>query len=567
MNRELWLLVLLMAMAGGVRAQGVARHGVLITEIMADPTPAAGLPNAEYVEVCNRGRDTLSLRGWTLSDSRGTATITAAVTLPPDSCLLLCASASAALLQPLGRTAGLPGFPSLDNEGELLVLRAADGRVVHSLEYDLSWFRNPAKAEGGWSLELIDPGTPCTGAANWKASEDARGGTPGHPNSVTGTTIDDLPPRFLRAYAADSLTLLAVFDEPLDSLWNVQAGRFALQDNEIMAAAVRPPRFREVELKLQQPLPPDRVYELQAGGVADCQDNRMRTESVPVGRPVRPAYRDLVVNELLFDPPPAGADYVELYNRSRHLLDLSGLFLATRNAAGGLTGGGRVTDQPFLLPPGCYALLTADGPALQRSYLVSDERAVCITPALPTLPDERGHLVLLGGNDQVIDEVAYEADWHFPLLRERAGVSLERVDPEGISQQADNWHSAASTAGWGTPGYRNSQHRGRMEGKAMVEVVPSAFSPDNDGRDDQVLVRYRLEGGGYVANSTVFDAGGRPVRRLVRNGILGRAGHWRWDGLNDAGQPLPAGPYIVFTELFNRLGRTQRFRQAVVLKR
>ena len=59
----------------------------------------------------------------------------------------------------------------------------------------------------------------------------------------------------------------------------------------------------------------------------------------------------------------------------------------------------------------------------------------------------------------VVDEVKYKDDWHFQLIDNAEGVALERIDPGKPGQDPDNWHSAASTAGYGTPTYKNSQFK------------------------------------------------------------------------------------------------------------
>ena len=55
---------------------------------------------------------------------------------------------------------------------------------------------------------------------------------------------------------------------------------------------------------------------------------------------------------------------------------------------------------------------------------------------------------------------------------------------------------------------------------ATIEVTPKVFSPDNDGLDDIATIQYKINEPGYVANITIFDATGRPVSNLVRNGTL-----------------------------------------------
>jgi len=72
---------------------------------------------------------------------------------------------------------------------------------------------------------------------------------------------------------------------------------------------------------------------------------------------------------------------------------------------------------------------------------------------------------------------------------------------------------------------------------------------------------------GYVANVTIFDAAGRPIRNLVRNGTLGLTGYWNWDGLDDKGKKLPIGTYVIYTEIFTLSGKKDHFKNSVVLAR
>jgi len=151
------------------------------------------------------------------------------------------------------------------------------------------------------------------------------------------------------------------------------------------------------------------------------------------------------------------------------------------------------------------------------------------------------------------------------LIKDPEGVSLERIEPGGASQDKANWHSAASTAGYGTPGYRNSEYRQTQVTNAAIDISPKIFSPDNDGHDDVASIQYNVTEPGYVANISVFDSQGRPVRYLVKNGTLGLSGQWNWDGLDEKGNKLSIGIYIVYTEIFNLQGKQAHFKNTIVL--
>ncbi|HUC82727.1 MAG TPA: lamin tail domain-containing protein, partial [Flavisolibacter sp.] len=176
-------------------AQTANRFDVVITEIMADPSPVVGLPNAEFIEIKNISSSPFNLSGWRLSDATGTATISTSFVLQPDSLVILCANTNVASFSGFGRTLGVASFPSLDNDGDVITLRSPQGRIIHSIAYTIEWYANEAKKEGGWTLEMIDPKNPCGGKSNWKACANNLGGTPGRTNSVNGVNIDDTPPQ------------------------------------------------------------------------------------------------------------------------------------------------------------------------------------------------------------------------------------------------------------------------------------------------------------------------------------------------------------------------------------
>ena len=544
-----------------------ARYDVLITELMADPTPSVGLPPSEYVELRNVSQQAYNLVGWKLSDGSGTATINQQLLLQPDSFVILCATGAVASFTGLGRTAGLSNFPSLDNEGDLLVLRSAGGMVVHALAYTTDWYDNNLKAAGGWSLEMVDPSNPC-GHHNWKASTATQGGTPGQKNAVEGLNPDDQPPGLLRSFCPDSLHIHAFFDEPLDSSLASIPSHYTLDGNTILVAQPEPPLFTAVKLQLVQPLQRGQVYQLRVQQLKDCSGNMLAPEAVARAGLADPvSERDVVINEILFNPKPSSEDYVELLNRSNKVIDLATLYIGSRDGQGGLSNLKKIQTKPYAFFPGDHVVLTTDARALEQSYFVKEPNAVMQLASLPSYPDEEGIVVVTDAAGMVVDEVPYHEDWHFALISETEGIALERIHPGSVSADAGSWHSAASTAGFGTPGYFNSQSRliGEVNGQLLIQ--PSIFSPDNDGVEDVVVLNYQFEEGGYVATIIIFDALGFAVRHLARNALLGIKGSFTWDGLSENRKALSNGFYIIHMEIFNIAGRKKQFRQAVALAR
>jgi hypothetical protein len=545
------------------------RYDIVIDEIMADPTPQIALPNNEWLELKNTSTLPINLQNWRIGDATGQSGPMPNFTLQPDSFVIVCIGSAVAAMAAFGTTISVTSFPSLDNDGDQLFLKAANGKIIHAVSYSVSWYQNPVKADGGWTLEMIDTKSPCAGSSNWKASLSITGGTPGKKNSIDAVNNDQAAPKLKRAYTTDNVTIVLVFDEPVDSLKGATIVNYTIDGGlTIISAVTLVPLFDQVQLKVSTPLVANTGYNITVSNITDCKNNMIGSANkARVGLPVDAAAGELIINEILFNPRPNAFDYVEFYNKSNKIFDAAKLYVANRNSSGVISSIKVLSATPSYVFPGDYFVITEDADNLAINYLVKNPDNVLVISSLPSFPDDEGDVILLNFQGQVTDEVKYKDDWHFKLIDNAEGVALERIDPDGPSQDQNNWHSAASTAGYGTPTYKNSQYKQPTGINATIEVTPKVFSPDNDGRDDIASIQYKVSDPGYVANITIFDAAGRPIRNLVRNGTLGLSGYWNWDGLDDKGLKLPVGTYVIFTEIFNLQGKKQHFKNAIVLAR
>ncbi len=565
--KPLLLLFLLFLLTSVVSAQN--RFAIVIDEIMADPSPQVGLPGNEWIELKNTTASPINLQGWRIGDGSGQSGPMPNFILESNSFVIICTGSAVTAMAAFGATISVTSFPSLDNDGELLFLKAPNGEIIHAVNYSANWYQNELKKEGGWSLEMIDTRNPCAGGNNWKASTSTTGGTPGTKNSIDAVNTDQAAPQLKNAYTIDSTTIVLVFDDPLDSLSGATISNYTLDAGiSFIHAETLAPLFNQVALKTTIPLLENTVYTITVNNITDCKGNITgAANQARVGLTANATAEDCIINEILFNPRPNANDYVEIYNKSNKILDASKLYVANRNSSSAISSITPLSKTPLSFFPGDYIVFTENAENLGLHYLVKNADAVIAMPALPSFPDNEGTVILLNQQGAIIDEVSYSANWHFKLIDNTEGISLERVDPAALSQNADNWHSAASSAGYGTPTYKNSQFKNEQKNIARIEILPKVFSPDNDGFDDVAAIHYKLTEPGYVANITIFDASGRPVRNLVRNGSLSTSGYWNWDGLDDKGLKLPVGTYILFTEIFNLQGKKERFKNTVVLAR
>jgi len=543
------------------------QYDVIIDELFPDPNPQIGLPLLKFLELKNVSAFPINLQGWKLIDGNSAATLPSYY-LRPDSFVIVCATNSAVSYTPYGATLGVANFPSMNIGGAAIILKSSTNKTIHSVQYDISTYRNDLKKDGGWTLEMIDTKNPCGGSDNWKASTDVSGGTPGKKNSIDGINKDENPPKLLRAFAINSNTATLVFDKPIDSLKGAAINNYTIDKGfSVTNVSVVSPFFNQVIITLNSSIVPGTIYTVIANNISDCAGNIIGSKNTAkFGIAQNADSLDLIINEILFNPLPMGTEYVEIYNRSSKIIDLSKISISNRNSSNVISNIKTLTAESILLFPKEFMVLTADPVAVKSQYITTSPDAFLKMNSFPSYPNTSGDVILLNNQGNIIDEVKYTEKWHFPLISNKKGVALERIDYDGPSIQS-NFHSASTSSGYGTPGYKNSQYKTNEDLQGEITIIPKIFSPDNDGIDDFVTINYSFPSTGYVANITIFDASGRPVRYLQKNSLSGNNGYYRWDGLNDKNQKLPQGIYIIYTEIFNTEGKKKIFKNTVVLAR
>ncbi|WP_310394418.1 lamin tail domain-containing protein [Hymenobacter sp.] len=544
---------------------------LVITEIFADETPTVGLPAFEYLELYNRSATkTLSLRGVRLGKGSTPTVAVFADTarLAPGQYAVVCGSTHVAEFASYGKVYGPTNFPSLSNGGDQLILRGRDGRTLFEVNYSDAWYRDAKKKDGGWSLEMIDASNYCTGAANWIASTDASGGTPGRANAGRAANADALAPGLLRAVAVNPTTVRLYFSEKLDSAAAATPSRYALAapGPAVTRAAPVAPDFRQVDLTLAAPLLASRPASLTVQTATDCAGNASGAlQSASFALPEPAASGDVVLNELLFNPRTSAVRFVEILNRSPKYIDLQAWQIANEKPDG-TTDANLLSPGPLVLAPGQLLAFSTSSAIIQSEYPTSTDPANLLELAdFPTFPDDAGVAVLLTGFGIEIDRFAYNKNLHLSLLATQDGVSLERIRANGPSN-GSNFHSAAGTVGYATPGRPNSQAQDAPGGNQELTVEPEIFTPDDDGQQDFATLNYHLDQPGYAASVTVYDALGRLTRRLVRNETLPTTGFLQWDGTDDKGRKAAVGYYLLHVELFRASGGEKReYKKTVVL--
>jgi len=548
-------------------AQFYSFNDLLITEIMARPSTRTQLPDSEYAEIHNPGTSSISLRNFTFSDATRSVVLPD-VTIEAGEYLILVPAIRFSLWSAYKdfKIIPLSPWPTLNVGGDDLSIKGPNGELIFTISYSDTWYRDNIKADGGYSLEMIDLNFPCVERANWRASDDPSGGTPGGENSVLAANPDNEGPLLQRVTLDNPGQLRLIFNEKLDPISALNA-TIQIEPNLVVeSVGIMEPSMREVIVRLNDEAEEGIYYSIEVNGITDCSGNLINenTNSGQFGIPSQVVPLDVVINEVLPNPRTGGVKFVEIYNASEKILNLQNWRLANRNTAGDPANFRTITSDVFLLGPREFLVFTDNPSVLANEYPKGkSERFVNVN--LPSYPQASGSVILIDNNVTILDQFNYDQGLHHPLVRDFRGVSLERISVNTATENRDNWTSGVQSEGFATPGYQNAQRR-QIDGiSENFSIEPKSFAPDDPGTPNFATISYQFADQGNVANITIFDILGREIKQVAQNELLGTEGFFTWDGTDKSGRKVRIGYYIVLFEIYDMEGRLRSFKDTIVV--
>ena len=487
----------------------------------------------EFLELINIGDDTLDLNDWIFKDRSGTTgKLSSIVLIPPDSLFLLCEDSLAlADWSPVNaRIIEVYPWPSLNNSSDSILIFDVLGirQLTHEYEEDQG-------GEYGRSMERTALWKPAEDWWNWSTCIDPKGITPGRLNSIQN------PP--------DNLILSEIRLLESDSL----AGENIQLELEVVNAGAIPQTSIEIEVEIDQGdnwsvqfdfslpliLSQDtlrQVVELEVEHCGwlnitaevfsvndDLADDNKRTLRSYVSCLESP----LIINEFMPVPYAGQTEWVEVINRSERVVDLQGWQLSD-NSLSGKTW----TDSSLKLEAGGYLLLS-DEPEINACAWD------CFTlpiAGFPTLNNSADIVVLFDPLGSEMDTVSYD---EFSALVE--GRSRERI--RTTKTDSDNWGLCINESG-ATPGYENSLHLTALSQQLDIELDPNPFTPNGDGQQDELIIRYELPVEQALMSIMIYDMAGRKIAEPVQIRAIAHRGQVSWDGMTSYGGIAATGLYI-----------------------
>ncbi|MCK5847362.1 MAG: lamin tail domain-containing protein, partial [Bacteroidales bacterium] len=550
----------------------IIKGDVVINEIMCDPSPVVALHDAEWVELYNNSPKQLDLSNWTLQIGSSAKTINYG-RIDAHSYIIIGHQDDEYLLAQYGSFIGLSSFSLANSSGKIL-LKNDLGEIMHYVNYSQNWYKDAAKSDGGWTLEMIDSHNSCGEIDNWAASENLDGGTPAYQNSIKAKNQDKKAPLVERIIVSSNNSLEIYFSESTDSVSVMDITKYKVSEGIGSPFIVQAsyPDYKSYTLQFNGNFINEVLYNLEIeNGISDCAGNSISEKSIlRFGIPQKIDSSDIIINEVLFHPKNNGVDYVEIYNNSDKIIDLKELQLSSWNTEDeNWYNINDISKNGFQIFPYEYYVLTTNKDVVMQQYFVAEPNNIIEMESLPSMSNTEGNIFITNKSLQMIDGMEYSDEMHYALLDNPEGISLERLSVSTSALDRSNWHSAATPGrnaeGFGgTPTYENSQSAASIS-QGEWSRTPEIFSPDNDGLDDYLQINYNMKEPGYTANVSIYDSKGRLIRKLSSGQILGAQGQIIWDGLNDNRQKSKIGIYVILIDYFNLKGDAQATKLTCVL--
>ena len=553
-KHHLAIAVLCLGFAG--KAAG---SGIVISEVLADPHSES---KGEFVELYNAGDEPVDLEGWPLGDSRDVNDTITDFTGPHDAGLagtVLAPGAYALVVDPdyegaYNDRVAAEGDPArlliltvkgdrtlgngLGNGGDLVFLKRDDVTVDQ-----FAWSESAGGNGISWERPRFD--LPVD-ESNRLPSTHPDGSTPGFRNS----TASDLPAQ------PEEPEEPATPEEPEEPAAPEEPDEPATPKEPVEPATPEEPEEPTEPEEPEEPAQPEEPEEPtepeepeEPAQPEEPEEPTETEEPAPPEEPATPAepsepmapqdtgsaMENVVINEIMFNPGPNRTEWIELHNTGSDAVDLAGSALrldhvdrARLISSGGLSIEGRG-----------YLVIAHDVVLFRETHPGFDGTVVEAMGGWERLRNSGARIWLLDAVGKPVHDAEYDA-----ASNPDPGRSAELVNPDF---DPPVWGPSAD-AGGATPGRRNALYVSRIPDGVSIHFSNNPFSPDGDNFEDVCLVTVDLPAPHGILHAMVFDIHGRFLKTLIDKTTVASRHVFTWDGTDQHGRGLPAGPYILYVE-------------------
>lgn len=407
---------------------------ILISEFLYDPISSY----TEFIEIYNKSSKYIDIQGFTYNDNSGTRkSITSQSTIiEPQEFIVITPSTNLSAFFPDARIISMgSNFAALNNSGDAIVLRTNSGELLDSLTYTSAW--------GGVdkSLERRSYAVSATFSENWGDSPNELTATPGKSNEIAP---DETAPDLINVVTFSTDSLIINFSERLNAVEAVKNESYTF-DNALQIASISVSETgKSVSFKFSPAFNENQVY---SGSIISVQDvfGNTNTAAIPFSfefvetQPADSA--DVLITEFLYDPPSGYSEFIELYNASDKILDLSNYTYSDNSASLKI-----ITEDSYILKPQEFVVLVPDETI---KSIFPDSKFIVMGSRFSSLNNSGDQIVIKNATGITLDSLAYTSAWG------GAKVSLERKDNSVSARFNANWGNSPAAL-FASPSSSNS---------------------------------------------------------------------------------------------------------------
>uniref|UniRef100_UPI00356908D4 lamin tail domain-containing protein n=1 Tax=Ancylomarina sp. TaxID=1970196 RepID=UPI00356908D4 len=289
----------------------------------------------------------------------------------------------------------------------------------------------------------IDITNFCSTASNWAVSENIKCGTPGSENSIKGIYEDNIAPVLKSHVLLSNQELQVEFSESINEDAALLLSNYTIES--ISVSSITKESDQVFRLHFASELQDGEIQKLTMNNLTDECGNSQEISVDFLWHDIHEY--DLVINEIFADETPIVGlpeyEFIEIYNTSEFPINIKDYKLKV--------GGSEKTLSGFEIQAHDYLILCSNAATeLYREF--GNSLGVS---SFPSLTNSGTSISLESSSGVLLDQVTYSSDWYGDDEKKNGGWSLERIDIDNHSWQADNWRASMDESG-GTPGKNNS---------------------------------------------------------------------------------------------------------------
>jgi len=246
-------------------------------------------------------------------------------------------------------------------------------------------------------------------------------------------------------------------------------------------------------------------------------------------------FENIVINEISFnnDAPTDPGDWVEIYNKGKEDIDISGWKLSDSDPTHQF-----VFEANTWIKANEYLVVSND---LIRMNEVFGAIKKLTGPFAFGLGTETDKVQLFSQYNQLIDEVSYSNVVPWKAFDLTKLWSLELSNPTKNNNMSSSW---VTSLNYGTPGVRNTPYI-----PAAIDELPVALNATKLSQNypnpfsEGTTIEFNLDKPGKY-HFSVLDLNGRIIRSLNDEDQLSEVHTLYWDGTDDSGRPVVSGVYF-----------------------